>query len=221
MKNIPVLFFLCFAAHGLLAQMQKDIPLTRFASLGISPLSAFEIRTPTTEVALEVKPFDRIAFEAKYGFPFYEMYKVFNRDAMNGRYHEKRFALNYYLDRRADFFFGPEFFSLDHTYSRVNGNFLRGNNRIAYDSADITRRVRGLRMRGGFTHFFRSGIGISGYATLGGREFIVRYTDLTGARFVPPGFLNFNFQRDRREEARVKFDFTVGAKFSFLLFKRK
>ena len=215
MKKLQLSLCLLLLTCSLFAQEEKNMPPARFISFGMSPLSALELRTPTFEPVLEIKPFDKISFELKYGFPFYAYYNSTNANRFDAQYYEARAAVNYYPNIEEAWFIGLEFFTLDYDYSRRNSDFIRDGDRFSYTSARILSNVRGVRVRSGYTWFFPSRLQLSVYGTLGTREVNTRYTSVEGMTPFTPFLFELNFQADEKEGIRYALDSTLGVKIAY------
>jgi len=217
--KFKILFFFLLIFSYLSAQEESQ--KNRYISLGFSPLSLIEPKTSTLESVLEVRPFDKLAIELKYGFPLGYTHKS-NNSRLDDNYYEIKTGLKYWLYRNL-IFIGLEYFHVNHNYARVNNSFIENEGSIFYERANITRRVNGGRFRYGFHHTFKSGLSLEYFSGMGMRNVSIDYHSLINSQPIDSNDLflieEFFAPTDLTVGSKNKIDFYFGFKIAWRLFK--
>lgn len=196
----------------------QDKPFkSKYISIGISPLCLIEPKTSTFESVLEIKPLDDFSIELKYGFPL-GLTPSRNEIRLNDSYYEMKIGAKYWP--YYSHFLGLEYFHVNHDYGKTNNFYRRNGDFISYNSANISRKVNGIRLRVGTFYDFDFGLILEAFFGLGVRNVAISYHSTTGESplsFSPEG--EWFSPKDRIVGSKNKFDYYLGAKISWSLFQ--
>ena len=197
----------------------------RYLSVGLAPLSIYDISTPTLNVAVETNIFRTKTIELTYGIPV--LAEAFDGAKRRISQHEYRLAIRQMpkisqLDKNAMVFVGLEYFGIYDNYTRRSGAIRIDNLDLCYRSADILRVVNGLRLEVGLKLFLKR-FEVEFYTGGGLRRNTISHSHVEGLNqfnCIPEDglFANLDFEPDdNRGGPFTTIDLNVGFKLSYAI----
>lgn len=224
MKNTILL--LTFFASILFSTLdvQDEREKSNYLSVGIGALSFLHPITPSINFHIEKSIRAKSTLDLAYGidvpkstFLKSNLFEVND----NGRHHIGKLAAKFFLHDVLDSgyyvntYFGLELFHVWNKYTRTSKFFESAGILYKYDSALISRNIRGVRIKSGLMQSFGK-FELELYGGAGIKQVDVKY-DTENQTIMDPGgyFPSLISPYDGREGQRFSIDLNVGVKMSF------
>lgn len=209
---------------------QKEI------SLGITPLNLIEPITPTFELVGGFRFHKKYEVEAKVGLPVGQWYQSTdflggfddNEYSKEGQYAEFKFGLKRAIKTttsatgqiRPSSFIGLEYFHHLHKYSEYDDTYRRAFQKYHFESATVSRTVKGVRARLGDTEYLSDIVVLDAYIGIGIKWETIDYqtvNEVVVDNYLYDEWDLFSLCRNCDMIGTLeKIDFSIGIKLGFI-----